>query len=221
MPVETIGELENIFARTEQGTDVFIYGFKGDEIWTKEIISALLENFLIAIHRDKLRLKVQGAELNKNNLRGFVDSANVGNYHKILTGDGDIKSFEEDFHGMGKFKLRVLLDAQANRKVLIVRKNGMKLFELDRFPRAIMFTGILELDGRELNEFFREMETPSHDKWESGRYEKNPKLAEKYLQELKRWTRDKISSIGAENKMTFELQEDVNYALGVAVYENR
>ena len=160
----------------------------------------MLENFLVAICHDKLRVKVQGSEINKNNL-GKIVTDDTANYYKILSGNGDVKFSEKDFHGMGKLKLGILLDNETklNRKVLVVRKSGMKLFELDRFPRGINFTGILELEGRELNEFFRELETPAHDKWEPTLYEKNPKLAKEYLTELKRWVRDEISNIGAEN----------------------
>lgn len=206
LPVEKIEELENIFRRTDKGTDIFVYGFNGGYTWDKEIIGELMENFLVAIYRDKLRVKVQGKEFNKNNLGDFLCSAEdkfskAANYYKILSNGEAVKFFNTDFHGMGKLKLGVLIDSQINlnRKVLVVRKNGMKIFEMDRISRTLSFTGILELEGRELNEFFREMETPSHDKWEPRRYEKNPKLAKEYLTELKRRVRDTISNIGAEN----------------------
>ena len=200
MPVTAIDELDKIFPRDDSGTDIFVYGFNGDENWANLLFDALVENFLVAIYRDKLRVKVQAVTLDKQSLGKLVKD-NAANYYEILTGDGDIKIFERDFFGMGTVKLRVLCDPKLtlNRKVLIVRKTGMKLFELDRFPRGISFTAILELDGRRLNEFFREMETPSHDSWEPSRYEKNPKLAKKYLDELKRWIRETISNLGADN----------------------
>ena len=204
MPVTSIAELDKIFPRNDFGTDIFVYGFNGDENWANSLFEALLENFLVAIHRDKLRVKLQGHLINNKTLGNAVrkyENSPACNYHKILTGDGDIKIFERDFFGMGTVKLRVLCDPKLtlNRKVLIVRKTGMKLFERDRFPRGISFTAILELDGQKLNEFFREMETPSHDSWEPSRYEKNPKLAQKYLTELKRWIRETISTLGADN----------------------
>ena len=204
MPVTSIAELDKIFPRNDFGTDIFVYGFNGDENWANSLFDALVENFLVAIHRDKLRVKLQGHFINNKTLAVAVrkhEESVANNYLKILTGDGDIKIFERDFFGLGTVKLRVLCDPKLklNRKVLIVRKTGMKLFERDRFPRGISFTAILELDGRRLNEFFREMETPSHDSWEPSRYEKNPKLARKYFDELKRWIRDTISSLGADN----------------------
>lgn len=207
LPVKKIDALEDIFLRKDSGTDIFIYGFNGDGTWRENIFVEILENFLVAIHQNKLRVNLQGLMINKNTLGELLNKygdklGNSANYYKILSGNGDIKFSERDFHSMGTLKLGVLLDSKAenlNRKVLIVRKNGMKLFELKNFPRSISFTGILELEGRKLNEFFREMETPAHDNWEPGRYEKNPKLAKAYLTELKNWVREKISNISMEN----------------------
>ena len=204
MPVKKIPELDKLFSRDKTGTDIFVYGFNGDKDWADSLFNALHENFLVAIYRDKLRVKIQGHFVNKETLGIAIrkhEESVANNYLKILTGDGDIKIFERDFHGMGTLKLQVLHDQKLNlnRKVLIVRKSGMKLFELDRFSRGISFTAILELEGRRLNIFFRDMETPSHDNWESSRYEKDPKLAQNYLTELKRWVRDTISELGKEN----------------------
>ncbi len=78
---------------------------------------------------------------------------------------------------------------------LIVRKNGMKLFELDRFPRALNFTAILELEGYDLNAFFRETETPDHTNWEPSRHPTRRKDTTKYLAELKRWVRNTIPTL--------------------------
>ena len=200
MPVRNIPALDKIYRRTKRGTDVFIYGFNGKETWTEELIGELIENFLVAVHRDKLRVKVQEQVIDKNNLGKFVTD-NAANYYKILTGNDSVKFFETDFHGMGKLKLGVLTDSNAklNRKVLIVRKSGMKLFELDRFSRTLNFTAILELEGLKLNAFFRQMETPDHTNWEPTRHPTYPKLAKQYLAELKSWVRETISKLGEEN----------------------
>lgn len=200
MPVKIIPALEKIFRRMKRGTDVFVYGFNGGEHWADELIKELIENFLVAVHCDRLRVTVQGQAIDKDTLGSFVEG-DAANYHKILTGDDAVKFFTEDFHGMGKLRLGVLVDptAKLNRRVLIVRKSGMKLFELDRFARTLNFTAILELEGHDLNAFFREMETPDHTKWEPSRHPTYPKLAKAYLDELKRWVRDTISKLGEAN----------------------
>ncbi len=203
LPVVSIAALDKIFSRNDYGTDIFVYGFNGGLNWREDISVELIENFLVAIHKGKLCARIQGEDLTHDTLKNFVRRyadklANAADYYKILAGD-DVKTFTLDFHGMGQFKLRVIVNQeQLNRRVLVVRQNGMKIFDLDHFPRSIYFTGILESEGRELNEFLRELETPSHDKWDPGRY-KNPKLARDYLKELKSWVRDEISKLGNEN----------------------
>lgn len=198
--VQNISALDKIYKRIKRGTDVFIYGFNGGETWEEELTSALIENFLVSVYRDKLRVKVQGREIDKATL-GAVVNDNAANYYKILTGDKAVKTFEENFHGLGKLKLGVLVDptTKLNRRVLIVRKSGMKLFELDRFPRTLNFTAILELEGLKLNAFFRQMETPDHTNWEPTRHPTYPTRAKQYLVELKSWVRDTISKLSKEN----------------------
>ena len=147
-----------------------------------------------------MQVTVQREHITRNTLGKFV-TGDVANYHKILTGDAAVKYFDKDFYGKGTLRLGVLTDSAItlNRRVLIVRKSGMKLFELDRFARTLNFTAILELEGGALNAFFREMETPDHTNWEPSRHPTHPKLAKKYLDELKRWVRDTISKLGEAN----------------------
>ena len=200
MPVRNISALDKIYQRTQTGTDVFVYGFNGADTWTDELIEELIKNFLVAIYRDKLRVTVQGQAINKDTLGAFV-TEDAANYYKILTGSDAVKRFDCDFHGMGTLKLGVLTNSATtlNRRVLIVRKSGMKLFELDRFARTLNFTAILELDGLKLNAFFRHMETPDHTNWEPSRHPTNRTLAKKYLTELKSWVRETISKLDAVN----------------------
>jgi len=200
MPVPRIPALEKMHKRMSRGTDVFIYGFNGGAAWADELIGELIENFLVAIYRNKLQVSVQGREINKDTLGTFVKD-DAANYYKILTGYKEVNRFDYDFHGMGKLKLGVLVDPKVklNRRVLIVRKSGMKLFELDRFSRTLNFTAILELEGHDLNAFFRHMETPDHTNWEPSRHPTYPARAKKYLAELKSWVRNTISKLGEAN----------------------
>lgn len=205
LPVEKIPALEKICGRTQVGTDIFIYGFNGGDDWREKISVELIENFLVAVNRGKFTAKIHGDDLTCDTLKNFVRRyadrlTNAKDYCRVLTGGDEVKTFTRDFYRLGELNLRVIADQslQLNRRVLVVRGNGMKLFDMDRFPRGLSFTGILQLDGFELNKFFRDMETPAHDKWEPDRHEK-PKLAREYFSELKRWVRDKITSLGAEN----------------------
>ena len=72
-PVEVIPKLDSINRRSEIGTDVFIYGFKSASDWETEITVALLESFLMSFFNEQLRVKVQGREINKKSLPGYME----------------------------------------------------------------------------------------------------------------------------------------------------
>ncbi len=62
---------------------------------------------------------------------------------------------------------------------------------MDRLSSAVQFTGILELKGKDLNKYFRDMETVTHDKWEPERHA-NPKQARAFIKEIKEWIKESI-----------------------------
>lgn len=204
-PVESIPELDALNNRTEIGTDVFVYGFKAASDWDTEITTALLENFLMSFYHDQLRAKVQGREINANTLGNHMLRAHnerpgetkgtYGNYLALTRTEG-VYNYTKDFHGLGTLELRILVDPneKLDRKVLIVRKAGMKLFRLGNISKLVPFTGILELKGKALNSYFRTMETVAHDNWEPGRHA-DPKQAKAYYEEIKDWIRTIVSEL--------------------------
>lgn len=204
-PVESITELDRLNIRTETGTDIFVFGFKGVADWETEIMVALLENFLMSIYNGELRIKIQDRELNKHTLGGHMlrtynnrpgeTKGTYGNYLALTRIDG-VHTYTKDFHGMGTLELRILVDPneKLDRKVLVVRKAGMKLFRLGNLSKLVPFTGILELKGKDLNSYFRAIETVSHDNWEPGRHS-NPKQAKAYYDEIKDWIRDIVTEL--------------------------
>lgn len=198
-PVESIPELDALNKRTEIGTDVFVYGFKNSSEWETDITAALLDSFLMSFYNGQLCVKVQGREINATTLKSHMErihnerpgatKGTYGNYLALTRTEG-VYTYSLDFHGMGTLKFRLLVDPneKLDRKVLIVRKAGMKLFRLGNISKLVPFTGILELKGRVLNSYFRTMETVAHDNWEPGRHS-NPKQAKAYYEEIKDWIR--------------------------------
>lgn len=213
-PVESIKELDDLNKRETTGTDVFVFGFKTDEHWENEISLALLDNFLMSIYYGRLRVKIQNNEINAKTLGAYIErihrnypypaKGTYGNY-LCLTRTEDVKSFSKNFHGMGTLELKILVDPneKLDRKVLIVRKAGMRLFRLGNISKLIPFTGILELKGKELNSYFRSMETVAHDNWEPARHA-NPKQAKKYYEEIKEWIRSIVAKL-AEHSSSDEM----------------
>ena len=62
----------------------------------------------------------------------------------------------------------------------------MKIFEQNRLsPSYLQFAGVLILEGDNLNEFFRKMESPQHDKWEPDRVDSSERnIAKQYKTEM-------------------------------------
>lgn len=208
-PVPTIEELDALQERKELGTDVFIYGFKSkDNSWENELIESLLDNFVVAYYKGKLETKIQKNDvINKASLLKFLrdykcsDSENI--YLTLDKPADDVNYFEitRDFHGMGTLVLKLLIDPKKklNKKILVVRKAGMRLFWLPKISNMINYTGVLELQGQKLNEYFGSMETPSHDKWEYKRHEEDPTQAKNYYDELKQWVNDIVFDLSNKN----------------------
>lgn len=202
LPVSAISELNNFNVRDKVGTDVFVYGFNANFNWETDVTCEILNNFLMAIYRKQLSVSVADHLITNETIPKYIECYETHLkeaicYYKVLT-NPTTKIFYKDFHGLGTLKLSVLVSSEdkLNRKILVTRTSGMKLFAIGNISRLIIFSGILEMQGKELNEYFREMETPAHDKWVPSRYTKNPTQAKEYHNELKQWIRDIVLTLG-------------------------
>lgn len=202
-PVSSIAALDNMSVRKEKGTDVFVYGFNGiGNYWIDEMCIEILDNFIMSIYNEKLSVKIQDKRITVTSLSDYMEKYKTKLrqaycYYLVLARKSNALEFNNDFHGLGTLRLRILVEPneKLNRKILVTRTSGMKLFALGNISRAISFSGILEMRGEKLNEYFREMETPAHDKWLPSRHQ-NPDQAKLYFEELKEWIRDIVLSLG-------------------------
>ncbi len=190
------------FHRTDAGTDVYIIGFTENYEWADDVIKAILDGFLISIINNDLTVTVDTHEINSKSLPKYIEKYRekaelAYNYYQALTSDKTIE-FSENFMKLGKVTLKVLLGPDLKRRVLVTRKNGMKIFDKDRISGTIYFAGILMLEDENINSYFREMETPQHDDWQPYRHSK-PAEAKKYKAELFKWVKNNIFELGKEN----------------------
>lgn len=180
--------LDSAFIRKESGTDIYVIGFMNKDKYKIEILSSVLDSFLVAIWNGKLEVKIDDIIVNKKTLHRIIDEygdeleGSIINYYMVLQNckEENIKIW--DFNGLGDAKLYLMQHDGYCRKIYMARSNGMKIFEQKRLSSYIEFAGILILEGEELNSFFRDMETPEHDKWEPER--SSSALAKKYKSEL-------------------------------------
>lgn len=191
----------NGHCREESGTDLFILGFIESENWEIEIIKCVIEEYLISILNDKLQVEVAGKMINSQTIHNminenFKENSLTYNYYRVLTDKNTVVE-NINFCDMGDIELRVLIEKDFKRKVLMARNTGMKIFDLDRISSTIPFAGVCILKSDAVNSYFREMENPQHNKWESDRH-RNRKEAEERRKKLSREIRERIFALGKE-----------------------
>ena len=201
-PFSQIDLLERLNQRKEYGTDLFIPGFNYTAAktadWRHDIIIELLENFLYSIYSGSLEVSVDGKMINSMTVSAYIDqllpkTKNAAAFYDVIREDNDLVVEEnKPFRDLGTLRLRLLYKSDANKKVLVVRNSGMKISDISSLPKSISFVGFLELQGENLNKFFRGMENPQHNKWEPKRHP-NPLLAKAYKDEVEEWIRNVIS----------------------------
>lgn len=185
----------------EYGTDIFICGYKfASEDWKKGIIISVLDGFLGALWKEKLVINVGDTVISKETLGSLVEeyseelTGNTQKYYELLCSD-ETTWIEEDFLGLGKFSLGLLIgDPDAPRKVAMIRQTGMKILEKDRLPSHVPFTGIMFLEGDKLNERLRLIENPEHTEWQPDR-SANPIKERELLKALYARIREQIEEL--------------------------
>lgn len=200
-PAKSIPELDNIYKREEHGTDIFIPGFcfsTSDEEWVKDILSEIVENFLYSIYSGKLEIVVEKRILSKATLPAILSllgskAKNARMFYEVInTDNNNVQEINQNFMNLGNLRLRLVYADDLNKKILVVRNSGMKISNIPSLPRGISYTGFLELQGDDLNEFFRKMENPKHNAWEPSRHD-NKDLAKQYKELLEEWVRNAIN----------------------------
>jgi len=205
-------QLDPGFVRTETGTDIYISAFEPVEDWETEVRKSVLHNFFITIFQRKLIVRINDFEIDHENIGQLItelesneENEILKNYFNLLTSEKTKKlkypaktykhgiSFEE-----GEAELLLLNGEDLNRRVLMTRKTGMRLFEQKNISGSISFTGILMITGTNMNNIFKQMENPAHNEWSPERYEKDPKLAKKIYSELRSYIRKTVNELFQE-----------------------
>lgn len=219
----------------EYGTDLFVIGLKKFENLYLEILLSSINNFLLSIKKGDLEIIVNEERLNSETLDSIIDKLSKSklrgnskiefnktkNFYDVLTNENSLK-FELDDELVQKYDfidnnhdavLYLLEHENANRSILQTRNAGMKIYERKGINGNINFTGIFQATGDKLNEFLKDMENANHDTWSPDRKEgKEKRVAEKFLVDLYRWYKSKVSE-------SFETSsEDEVEAFGVSSF---
>lgn len=203
-PVYEQLEIQPGYSRSTPGTDIYIAGFNFPKKDFEEgIIRGVLDNFLYAIHKETLVIKINNIKIDKHSLSHIVQ------YHKSILKLETVELFEllnskdttwyDDFSENGAL-LAISLSPDGSRRVSAIRKPWMKIQSLAGFSRGIEFKAAFIIVGDNLNKLLRKMENPQHDKWEVDRLDKNLKsIGEKTLKDIKKYINEKVQSLVSIN----------------------
>lgn len=215
------------FKRRDNGTDIYILALEKDKDLYGTIRLAVLENFFVSIEFQKLIVHVGQDTINRNSLAQYIAQlddkkyAALKDYYNLLIHRHDdpeenrVISLDANEYGKkygikdGECTLLLHQGEDLNQRVLMTRKTGMTLFPQSRLGNSISYTGILLIQGDTMNQIFKTMEMPAHDKWEPGRCKVNKTFYENAYTDLKQYLRKKIiENFGAP-------QQDIEAAYGM------
>ena len=217
-----IFELDPDFRRRTSGTDIFVMGLVPIEDMEREMIRAVLDNFLLAIWQDNLEVEIGDHRITKTSLGLYAESLPVEKtagspHHKEYYEENRmIQRYARMLLGEDEATQQIELDAEEygakygfpdgaatlfltrgeglNRRILMSRHIGMKLFEQKGFPSGIDFTGIFLIRENAMGRAFRRLEVPSHDAWEPSVLQDaaQEKQAKEMYASLKRYLKEKV-----------------------------
>ncbi|HLR66908.1 MAG TPA: hypothetical protein VK105_07200 [Virgibacillus sp.] len=213
-------------AISDFGTDLFIIGLKDIKKWEDKIILSTLNNFLLSIFNNDLKIRVADTELNSKNLKKTLDELkklglnteekatfeNTLRYYDVITNENaltfnlDNRFDKYPFIDNSEDGILTILDHEpANRMVLQTREAGMKIYERNRISGNINFSGVFQATGKEFNAFLKDMENANHDKWSPDRlHGSDKKDAENLLTDLLQWYKQIVKE-NYETKSTGEV----------------
>jgi hypothetical protein len=203
--VSSIREIENIpdfFQRKEQGTDLFIVGYRTEEQdWTRLLLNSLLNNFWAAVHFNELDVQL----FDNGKLIHQVDETNLGElmaeyaseaheFYKAIT--DPTAHMKDTLPHLKEVSLYVRTGEKLPRAVQMMRSSKMVVQTVTNYrvlPQP--YVAVFICDSEQGNRLLRELEPPAHDKWDRDR---NKVFGKKVYRELRNWVKESLRSIADE-----------------------
>lgn len=196
-PIKDSSLIQEPFRRSQQGTDKFIVGFEETDDWEYKVLKEAISSYMVAIIDEKLEVEINGKHLNKDTLKDSIKMIQekepndlLIQFYEALTNKNSkkiIKEFETESGTKEEIELHLLDQEDFNRRIALYRNTGMKIYDRGHFRTPTSFAGVLIVKGNKLNETLREMEPPTHDKWDPELYKSNIRYARKLMREINGW----------------------------------
>jgi hypothetical protein len=192
------------FRREEQGTDIFIIGYKpANEDWSKSLLESVLDNFWMAIYDKILKVDIVDGvktlyEINDGALQELINSPSNKSeetkmFYKAVC--QPTKKFEKETALLGRIEFYALI-GDGPRQIQCMRRPLMKIYMWKRRPISADFAGVFIARGEPGNTYLRHLEPPAHDKWDKARGDADSKKA---FKEIDDWIYECLKELGQEN----------------------
>lgn len=211
-------EFQDLGKRMNSGTDIFIPGIDLKDTSYENIRDAVLDNFLVSVHKGILEVNIdlmneKKQTICKDTLKNVVnDSENIKfkNYYAALTQKEPKYIFEmekvtnkngELISDKGDVKFLVFQsdDIKGTRKAMLTRGIGMKICNYPErgrlFPQGIDFTAVLLVTGDIPNELLHKIENPEHTSWNNKDKFKEAPDAKILFNSLKTFMKESVTKL--------------------------
>lgn len=208
--IDDIVSFDNDYKRKNNtGTDIFIIGFKGiDDSWESEVISSVVDSFLVAIYKQRLIVKVGDLEISKNSLESIILSENyikdktiknnaICNL-RILNGkDVEVFNIDTDYGNPTLYILPLARQEEdlATHSCSMIRYPYMKIkgFQINKNYRV---AAMCLIENGKLCNFLRDIENPEHTDWQPNRLKGDLKVeANGILKSIKQQIDNRIEEV--------------------------
>lgn len=205
-----LSNLEKAWALNRQdndfGTDLYIVAFVEEEDWKKEVVSNVLDSFVVAIAKKELVIKINETTISSDNLAaiitspGWVDQERRDSILSQFDCLGEDDSVKTEPVMLEDFPDEAILSIKKYAPDSEEEKHATKCCTLVRYPymRIKDYTNIsilpcsalLILKNGKLADMLRDIENPQHNDWEPKRIEDPSKR--KYVQSVIKEMKKKI-----------------------------
>lgn len=207
--------------RDKPGTDIIILGFDVSSNWGDELIIAVIKNFFIAIHENKLVVTVGNDTIDNENLFSYLVSPKF-KYSRDLK---ETREYYETFtHPNFHYETKILKDSieafdvelfvnenpEFSKGIAKFRQTGM-LIRVNKKRTVQHFAAVLVVRGQCLGSILRDSEPPAHDDWDFERVAdpRTKRDARHAIDGIDRWLKQIFSDLF---ERTFE--ESVDSGMG-------
>ena len=191
------------FSRSEFGTDIIVVGFSEAENWVEKMTRAIVANFFLAIHQEKLVVTVQDKEISKATLPGIIEQfkdartielKTIYEWYQALTAPDNGEPYYLSVLEDNDVALYLKCNEEYHNRVAYFRASGMRI-RVAKPGSFQPFSAVVVVEKSKLNQVLRKAEPPRHNRWDAALIKNDPELrktAQDSLEKMDGWLREEL-----------------------------